>query len=180
MASDKTVHLCKLKYDTVTYREIQNNSLLLFKKNNNKNNTHLHKTKFKRHSKLFNNYLTSEFSSSFQGLFRQIISDFRVFAFASRSASSSLCISFYLSRWISVCVSPRLSSWWVDSCATWGKVFSSFSQVSSSRLGTTNHTLYREPVLLFPDMFTTPPWTYIQPACRRICEEITSCNSNIK
>lgn len=114
------------------------------------------------------------FLHCFRTFSHQMISDFRVFAFASRSVSSSLCNSIYLSRWISVCVSPRLSSWWVDSWATWGKVFNSFSQVSSSRLGTTNHTLYREPVLLFPDMFTTPPWTYIQPAWRRmICATVS-------
>ena len=78
----------------------------------------------------------------------------------------SLC-SLYLSRWISACVSPRLSSWRVDSWAKWGEDFNSFSQVSSNRLGTTSHTLYKEPVLRFPDMLTTPPWTYMQPAWRR-------------
>lgn len=132
-----------------------------------KESTRLHKTKVKRHSKLFDNHLTSRETClcPLLFLFCQVICDFRVSAVASRTASFSL----YLSLWISVCVIPRLSSWSVDSWATWGKVFSSFSQVSSSRLGTTNHTLYREPVLLFPDMLTTPPWTYIQPACRRKC-----------
>lgn len=80
----------------------------------------------------------------------------------------------YLSRWISVCVSPRLSSCRADSWATWGNVFSSFSQVSSSRLGTTSQTLYKEPVLLFPDMLTTPPWMYMQPAWVRGAGEGTT------
>lgn len=82
----------------------------------------------------------------------------------------SLC-AVYLRRWISVRDSPRLSSCRVESRAKRGKVLSSFSQVSSSRLGTTSHTLYKEPVLLFPDMLTTPPWTYMQPACRRATDE---------
>lgn len=68
MASDKTVYLCKIKYNTVTYRETLKMSLLLFK-NKKQKKTHLHKTKFERHSKLFHNYLTSEFSSLFQDFF---------------------------------------------------------------------------------------------------------------
>lgn len=112
-----------------------------------------------RHSELFKNY--GDIISLF------ISTCFLESAFPHVLLPSSGGASVYLSRWMSVCVSPRSSSWRVDSWAMWGKVFSSFSQDISSRLGTTNHTLYKEPILRFPDMLTTPPWTYMHPAWRR-------------
>lgn len=108
---------CKLKSDTFTYRQNQNTALCFsfFKKR--KKYTRLHKTKVKRHSKLFHNHLTSSSLSFLKNFFCQVTSDFRFSAVASRTTPLSLCIFVYLSRWISVCVSPRLSSCRVDSWA---------------------------------------------------------------
>lgn len=80
---------------------------------------------------------------------------------------SSTCAA-YFKRSMSSCVRPRLSSCMVGSEDRWGKALRSFSQHSSSRLGTASQILNREPVLLFSWMFTTPPWMYMQPAwgCR--------------
>lgn len=69
----------------------------------------------------------------------------------------------YFKRSMSSCVRPRLSSCMVGSEARCGKALRSFSQHSSSRLGTASQILNREPVLLFSWMFTTPPWMYMQP-----------------
>lgn len=73
----------------------------------------------------------------------------------------------YFKRSMSSCVRPRLSSCMVGSEVRWGKALRSFSQHSSSRLGTASQILNREPVLLFSWMFTTPPWMYMQPAWGR-------------
>lgn len=75
----------------------------------------------------------------------------------------------YFKRSISSCVRPRLMSCMVGRRDKWGKAMRSFSQHSSSKLGTESQILKREPVLLFSWMFTTPPWMYMQPAWR--CEE---------
>lgn len=77
---------------------------------------------------------------------------------------SVLHCAAYFKRSMSSCVRPRLSSCMVGSEARWGKALRSFSQHSSSRLGTASQILNREPVLLFSWMFTTPPWMYMQPA----------------
>lgn len=70
----------------------------------------------------------------------------------------------YFKRSMSSCVRPRLSSCMVGSEDRCGKALRSFSQHSSSRLGTSSQILNKEPVLLFSWMFTTPPWMYMQPA----------------
>lgn len=74
---------------------------------------------------------------------------------------------FYFKRSTSSSVRPRLNRWKVGREVKWGKDLRSFSQQSSSRLGTVSQILNRDPVLLFSWMFTTPPWMYMQPAWRQ-------------
>lgn len=82
------------------------------------------------------------------------LSDLVASQFSRPNPIQSTCLSFlhseaYFKRSMSSCVRPRLSSCMVWREVRWGKALSSFSQHSSSRLGTASQILNREPVLLF-------------------------------